>query len=134
MHAVLCDLDTSHVKYQDRINVKNTALILVFASVFLISSVVRSADKPVSLVLEEENILHVGQLAVLHIPLERRYSHSSGTEGAWQNVLALVRRSKRDVTFRAIQPGPGVIIISPETARGECISCATIHCFINVIP
>jgi hypothetical protein len=86
------------------------------------------------LALEQTTTLQVGKLAVLHIPSDSRYSHSSGTDGAWRDVLALARRSKRDVTFRAIRPGSGVIIISPDAPNGECISCTTLHYFISVIP
>jgi hypothetical protein len=49
-------------------------------------------------------------------------------------VLARVRRSRRDVTFRAVRRGSGVIIISPDVPNGECISCATLRYFINVVP
>ncbi len=83
------------------------------------------------MVLEETTTLRVGELAVLHIPSDSRYSHS-GTGGAWRDVLALVRHSKHNVTFRAVRPGLGVIIISPDVPNGECISCATLHYFVNV--
>jgi hypothetical protein len=106
--------------------------ILAFTLGYLISSDVRSADKPITLALEQRTTLHVGELAVLHIPSDNRYSHA-GTDGAWRNVLARVRRSRRDVIFRAVRPGSGVIIISPDVPNGECISCATLHYFIEVV-
>jgi hypothetical protein len=81
--------------------------------------------------LENTTTLRVGQAAVLHIPSDRRYLPS--INGAWQDVLALVHQSGRDVTFRAVQPGSGVIILSPDVATGECISCATLHYFIKVV-
>jgi hypothetical protein len=82
-----------------------------------------------TLALEQKTTLHVGELAVLHIPSGRRYLPLAN--GA-RDVLALVERSGRDVTFRAIRPGKGVIIISPDVPNGECISCATLHYFIEV--
>ncbi len=126
MQSVLRDLDTSPAKYQDCPNVKKTRLILVFVSIFLISCVVRGTDKPVPLVLEEYNTLHVGQLAVLHIPPERRYAHA-GTEGAWQNVLAFVRRSKHDVTFRAIHADR---VLSSSALKQQMESVLVVRRFI----
>jgi hypothetical protein len=113
-------------------SMRRAAYILALALGCLISSDVSSAVKPIPLVLEERTNLRVGELAVLHIPLDSRYSHSSGTGGAY--VLTFVRRSKRDMTFRAVRPGLGVIIMTPDVPRGECISCATLHYFINVVP
>jgi hypothetical protein len=100
--------------------------ILVFTLGCLISRDAQSAAKPITLALEQRTTLQVGELAWLHIPSDRRYLHSAGGEGpngAWRHVLALVRRSRRDVTFRAVRPGKGVIILSPDVPDGECISC-----------
>jgi hypothetical protein len=35
--------------------------------------------------------------------------------------------------YRASRLGPEVIVISPDVPNGECISCATLHYFINVV-
>ena len=96
---------------------------------------VRSAAKPITLALERKTILHVGELAVLKIPSDRRYSRYSNADpdGAWRRVFGLVKRSRRDMTFRAMRPGSGAIIISPNVPNGECISCATLHYFIEVV-
>lgn len=91
----------------------------------------RHADKPLTMALENTTTLQVGEVAVLHIPSDRRYLHSAN--GAWRDVLALVGQSERDVTFRAVRPGSGVIIISPDVPDGECISCATLHYFVKVV-
>jgi len=107
--------------------------ILALALGCLISSSVWSAAKPITLILEQTTTVRVGDLAVLHIPSDSRYSHS-GAEGAWRDVLVRVRHSGHDVTFRAVRPGLGVIIISPNVPEGDCISCATLHYFIDVIP
>ena len=116
------------------VGMRRAAYILALALGCLISSDVLSAVKPITPVLEQRTNLRVGELAVLHIPLDSRYSHSSGTGGAWRDVLTFVRRSKRDVAFRALRPGSGVIIITPDVPREECISCATLHYFVNVVP
>jgi hypothetical protein len=107
------------------------ACILAVTVGCLISRDARSAPKPITLALEQRTTLHVGELAVMHIPSDRRYLHSA--DGAWRDVLALVKQSKRDVTFRAVRPGKGTIIISPDTKKGECVSCATLHYFIEVV-
>ncbi len=112
---------------------KKAVCILAFTLGCLISRDAQSAAKPIALVLEQRTTLHVGELAMLHIPSGRRYLHSMPPNGAWRDVLALVRRSRRDVTFRAVRPGKGVIILSPDVLSGECISCATIHYFVDVV-
>jgi hypothetical protein len=95
---------------------------------------VRPAEKPLTMALENTTTLRVGEVVVLHIPSDRRYLHSdSGPNGAWRDVLTLVKQSKRDVTFRAVRQGSGVIIISPDMPAGECISCATLHYFVKVV-
>ncbi len=115
-----------------RRNVERAVCILALAFGRMISSDVGSADTPIPLVLEQTTALQVGELAALHTPTETRYSRS-GINGAWRDVLVLVRRAKHGVTFRAVRPGWGVIIISPDVPNGECISCATIHYFIEVV-
>ena len=99
----------------------------------LISSNAWTADKPVQLVLEQDNTLTVGQEAVMHIPSDNKYYWVSGKNAAWHRELDLVHRSKRNFTFRAIHPGRVVIILS-ATGPGGGISCATHHVFIDVVP
>ena len=98
-----------------------------------ISSDVWSADKPIPLTLEGNTALHVGELAVLEIPPDHRYSHFDGNTGAG-NVLVRVRRSRRRVLYRAVHPGLGTIVIGPDVPKGDCVSCATLHYFVNVVP
>ena len=99
------------------------------------SNVVRTPSTPATLAVEQRTTLHVGELAVLKIPSDRRYSRYSNADpdGAWRRVFGLVKRSRRDMTFRAMRPGSGAIIISPNVPNGECISCATLHYFIEVV-
>ncbi|MBI3934528.1 MAG: hypothetical protein HY316_07520 [Acidobacteria bacterium] len=108
-------------------------LFLALALGCSITSYAQSADKPVTLVLEERTTIHVGDFAELQIPPDSRYSKFSGyTVGG--NVLAFVSRSERTVLYRAVQVGKGVIVMSPDVPEGECISCATRHYFITVVP
>lgn len=103
----------------------------------LISSAGSPQSKAVPLILERETTLRVGQIAVLSIPTDHRYDHyansKSGIGGAWDNVLTLVNHSKRRVTFRAIQTGTGVLVLSPAYGLPDdpnCVSCATLHYFV----
>jgi hypothetical protein len=99
----------------------------------LILSKAQSADKRLTLALKDSTTLRVGELAVLEIPSARRYSDSK-INGAWSDVLTRIGRSGRKVTFRAVKPGLGVIILGPRVPNGECVSCATLHYFIEVVP
>jgi hypothetical protein len=107
--------------------------LLLLALGCLISNDVPGADKPIPLILERETTLRVGELAVLQIPPDRRYSHFDGNTGVFGNALMLVRRSKHTALYRAVRPGQGTITIGPHVPKGECISCATLHYFINVV-
>jgi hypothetical protein len=91
-----------------------------------------AVDRFRTLALEQTTTLAVGESAVLQFPADSRYSHS-GSDGAWRGVLVRVRRPKQGVVFRAVRPGKGTIIISPKAAGGECVSCATLHYFIEVV-
>src|SRR6476620_865655 len=91
----------------------------------------RSADVPLQIEVEQTTTVRVGQLAVLHVPADPLYAPSE-INGAWRDVLTRIRRSGRTVTFRAVRPGSGVIILSPNVPDGECISCKTLHYFIRV--
>jgi hypothetical protein len=86
------------------------------------------------MVLEDgkRTTVRVGESVELRVPLDRRYSRPAGNTSPF-GTLALVRRSRNSVFYRAVQPGPDIIIVSPVTAPGECISCATLHYFITVV-
>jgi hypothetical protein len=112
--------------------VQRIACILALLSAGLFASTARSAGKPVQLILDQDNTIAVGQLAVMHIPSDNQYSWVSGPNAAWRDKLALVHRSRHDVTFRAIHPGRVVIILS-ATGPGGCISCATRHLFLTIL-
>jgi hypothetical protein len=99
----------------------------------------RNADKPLTMALDDTTTLQVGEVVVLHIPSDTGFMgevpprpYQNSVNGGWFDVLALVKQSGRDVTFRAVHPGRGVIIISPDAREGECISCATLHYFYLV--
>jgi hypothetical protein len=113
---------------------KKSVCILAFTLGCLLSRDAQSAATPITLAAKQTTTLHVGELAVLHMPSDvyQRYLHS-GPDGAWLDTLALVKRSGRDVTFRAVHQGRGVILISPAQPDGSCISCVTIRYFIEVV-
>ena len=99
----------------------------------LVAGNARSADVPLQIEVEHTTTVRVGQLAVLQVPAGPLYAPSE-INGAWRDVLTRIRRSGRTVTFRAVRPGSGVIILSPNVPDGECISCRTLHYFIKVAP
>src|SRR5262245_50752618 len=103
------------------VTVKTTACVLLVMFCCLPSSQAQSAATPTRLTVERTTTLRVGELAVLRIPVDRRYTYrgNSGPDGAWRDVLRVVRRSKQQVTFRATATGKGVIILSPDTQDGE---------------
>lgn len=113
---------------------KNVVCILAFTFGCLVSRDARSATKPIALALEQSTVLRVGELAVLHMPSNTDRHHlNSGPGGDWRDVLALVKRSGQDTTFRAVRQGKGVVIVSPNVPAGECTSCVTSHYFIEVV-
>jgi hypothetical protein len=113
---------------------KKTAWIVALTLGCVISRDTLSAATPTTLTREKRTTLRVGELAVLRVPsnIGRRYLHA-GPDGAWRDALALVTRSGRNVTFRAVRPGKAVIILSPDVPDGDCTSCVTIHYFIDVV-
>ena len=82
----------------------------------------------VRLALEDRTTLQVGQLAVLPIPIDHQYS----IDGAG-NALEQIRHSKHTIVYRAARTGSQTIILTPEVANGECISCATRHYFVTIV-
>ncbi len=109
---------------------KRLICILAFTIACLISRDARSAAKPITLALEDWTTLHVGEVAVLHIPSDMPYKLNG-----FGDVITLVKQSGLDVTFRAVRPGTTPIILSPANRPdGECISCVTVHYFVKVVP
>ena len=106
--------------------------LLAFIVGLLIASAARGADAPVQIEVEQTTTMHVGQLAVLQVPADPIYVPSE-INGAWRDVMTRIRRSGRTVTFRAVRPGSGVIILSPNVPGGACVSCKTLHYFIRVL-
>jgi hypothetical protein len=91
------------------------------------------ADKNryVTLALEEQTTLQVGQLAVLLIPSDHRYGIDS--EGS-ALVLVHGKRRRNQVVYHAVRPGLETIVLGPiDVPSGHCISCLTLHYFITVI-
>lgn len=80
---------------------------------------------------EDTTTLHVGDLALLRIRSGGEYSRFPGSTG---NAIILARRSGDTLIYRAVRPGPDVIVVSPKVSDHECLSCATVHYFVNVVP
>lgn len=109
-------------------------ILLVTYGCLLPSQAQSAARAPTRLTTKQTTTLRVGELAVLSVPSDRRYTYSAdGPNGDWRDVLTVVRRSKRQMTFRATATGKGVIILSPDVLVGGCVSCATHHYFVEVV-
>jgi hypothetical protein len=124
---------------------KRIACIVAFALAlgFVASRDALAAGKRVTLKEEERTTLRVGDFAVLRIPTDRRLPEGShhllrylvqSPKTSPMGTLVVVRRSKNTVLYRAVRPGGDSIVLSPVTKPGECISCATLHYFIIVVP
>ena len=88
----------------------------------------------VRLKLEEYTTLHVGQVAVLMMPSRERY----GIETAGKVLVPIERKpQERPIIYlyRAVRPGNETMLLSRlKPGRDGCISCATQHYFITVVP
>jgi hypothetical protein len=119
------------------------------ASGFVASRDALAAGKRITLKEEERTTLRVGDLAVLHIPTDRRLPEGSHRLLRYgipplkttspMGTLVVVRRSKNAVWYRAVRPGGDSMVLSPAPASTgnkprECVSCATLHYFITVVP
>ena len=109
------------------------SLILVLT---LSTANIRGAGRSVALALEQRTTLRIGETAVLQLPADKRYSPwfaGQLGQGSPGGTLVLVRRSRRAVVYRAVRDGQDVIVVPPNVGKGECISCATLHYFIDVV-
>ena len=83
--------------------------------------------------MKETTNLRIGELAVLHLPANRIYRDAT-IQGAWEDVLVRTVHSEDDTVFRAVRPGPGCIVVTPDVPAGDCISCVTLHYSVQVSP
>jgi|HubBroStandDraft_5_1064220.scaffolds.fasta_scaffold685268_1 hypothetical protein len=90
-----------------------------------------SAHKAVELGVEETTNLRIGESGVLHLPVNSIYGHAT-IGGAWEKVLVRSGYSGGETVFRAIGPGQGCIVVTPDVPEGNCISCVTLHYFVEV--
>ena len=103
-----------------------------FALCFLLTAlgVGCRSSTPVTLSLEQRTTVPIGAVAILELPQDRRYLSPPGGAGG----VTLVRRDGLRLRYRAVRLGPAVLVVSPDVADGQCISCATLHYFIDVVP
>jgi hypothetical protein len=80
------------------------------------------------LTVEQETFVNLGEVVVLQIPSDRQYSII--TAG---NALVPVRRSKNQLSYRAVRTGLQTIVLRPEVPNGECVSCSSLHYFVLVV-
>jgi hypothetical protein len=90
--------------------------------------------------LEQTTTLHVGDFAVLTVPPDHIYDRARRQEkaglpvGGGALVTARLRGHRGEPVFRAVRPGPAAFVIGPDVPDGECISCRTLHYFVQVDP
>jgi hypothetical protein len=111
----------------------------------LFSATCATVTAPVDLKLEERTTLHVSEVGVL--PVIRNAECGSACHMATGSYsvnrapsnLELVKRfrqRRRDLdVYRALSPGNATFVLSPSGIPARhCISCATIHYFVTVVP
>jgi hypothetical protein len=108
-----------------RVTLPVIVLLLLTAS----SSAETYRVRNTALIPEQQTFLRVGDSAVLRIPSDHEYSIVSAG-----SALVPVRRSQIGVIYRAARPGQQTILLNPHVSEKECVSCATHHYFITVVP
>ena len=85
----------------------------------------------VKLPVEERTILHIGDFAIAPIPSD--FGYHVDLAG---NPLLPARLSghRGELVYRAVSVGLAALVLSPVVPRGQCISCKTIHYFVQVEP
>jgi hypothetical protein len=108
----------------------------------LLTAVGTRGDSPrvVTLAPERTTAVHVGDYAVVVIPPDHIYDHARHQgkrglpAGGGALVTARLRGHRGELVLRAVRPGPAAFVVSPDVPDGECISCRTLHYFIQVEP
>lgn len=76
--------------------------------------------------------LHVGQIAVLRLSSDHPYSVTLKGDAV---VSLKAAQSERTYSYRAVRAGTASLLVTPtDRKKGECIDCATRHCFLAVVP
>lgn len=82
---------------------------------------------------EQPAIIHVGQIAAVHVPSDRNYSMGS----AGTSLVLTKQTQQHDTTvyfYRAVNIGDQTLVATPrDPGPGQCISCVTAHYFVKVI-
>ena len=82
---------------------------------------------------EEPVTVHVGETAAVHVPSERHYTIGS----AGSSLVLMTHKQQQGTTvyfYRAVEIGNQTLVATPGgLGPGQCISCVTLHYFINVI-
>jgi hypothetical protein len=82
---------------------------------------------------EELATLHVGEIAVVHMPSQQHHIIGSGG-----SAMVLMKQKQQHGTtiyfYRANEIGNQTILAIPKGLElGHCISCVTVHYFIRVV-
>jgi len=111
----------------------------------LLSATCATTPAHVDLQLEDWTTLHVGEIGAL--PAVGNAECGSGCHKATGSLsinaapanlerVKRLRQPGRDLyLYRAVSPGNATFVLSPSgIPKRHCISCATIHYFVTVIP
>lgn len=94
----------------------------------------RATLSPVTLRADTATTLHVGDVAVVRVASDRHFSLGSAGE-----ALAFVKEQQRGASttfvYRAAAVGKNTIVATPrEPGPDGCVSCVTVHYFVDVVP
>jgi hypothetical protein len=107
--------------------------VMVIVAATAISISCTAAVASVQLRAERNSVVHVGQMAALSVPSDRHFSvGSAGT------ALVLVKQEQHSgntvYVYRAAEVGNHTFVATPgDPGPDGCISCVTVHFFVNVV-
>ena len=110
------------------------AVPIATAIAVIMAASVSGARAPVSVRVQPEQptTLHVGDIAALQLPGPKYTIIGS----AGSSLLPLKPQGRSAVRrYRAARTGNMTLLFFPKGRRdGDCISCVTVHYFVNVVP
>jgi hypothetical protein len=82
---------------------------------------------------EQATVLHLGDIAAVQVPSDQHYS--IGSAG---NSLVQIKQQQRQGTtiylYRSVAVGNQTLVATPrEPGPDGCVSCVTVHYFIQVV-
>src|SRR5258705_682084 len=111
----------------------HTARVCCAIAVGIVLSACGGTLASVRLEPERPTTLHVGQVIAVQLPSERHYAIGS----AGRSLMLTKQAEQHRMTFyfyRAVEVGNQTLVATPrDPGPGGCISCVTVHYFIEVV-